>query len=120
MQQIIHYGLHFLAPGLISLFLFKNNWKKAWLIMIATMIIDFDHLFANPIFDPARCSIGFHPLHTLWALAGYLLMLLIPKLRIIAVGLIFHLLTDFSDCLFIFNKCADCFLNSEIYKIINF
>ena len=31
--------------------------------MMATMLVDLDHLFADPIYDPDRCSIGFHPLH---------------------------------------------------------
>ena len=28
-----------------------------------TMMVDLDHLIADPIFDPQRC-IGFHPLHS--------------------------------------------------------
>ena len=63
------------------------------------MLIDLDHLFAVPIFDPDRCSINFHPLHTYWALGIYLIMLFFRKTRIVAVGLIFHLFTDFVDCL---------------------
>ncbi len=66
--------------------------------MLATMLIDVDHLLATPIFDPTRCSIGFHPLHTYWATAGYAVLFLFKKTRIIAVGLLFHILTDFIDC----------------------
>ena len=63
MQQfVLHYGLHFLFPALIALVFFRNEGKKAYLIMIATMLVDLDHLLANPIFDPNRCSINFHPL----------------------------------------------------------
>ena len=62
LQTLIHYSLHFLAPGLIAWIFFRNNWKKAWLIMIATMLVDIDHLLADPIFSSERCSIGFHPL----------------------------------------------------------
>ena|SRR5690554_3028782 len=99
LQFLVHYSLHFLAPGLISFIFFRKYWKRAWLIMIATMLIDLDHLFAVPIFDPDRCSINFHPLHTYWALGIYIILLFFKKTRIIAVGLIFHLLTDFIDCL---------------------
>lgn len=67
--------------------------------MLATMAIDVDHLLASPIFDPNRCSINFHPLHTYWALAIYVVMLFFRKTRIVAVGLVFHLITDFIDCL---------------------
>lgn len=67
--------------------------------MLATMLIDLDHLLADPIFDSNRCSINFHPLHSYWALAIYIGMLFFKKTRIVAVGLVFHLLTDFVDCL---------------------
>ncbi|MBB6680994.1 hypothetical protein H4O20_06015 [Aequorivita sp. 609] len=98
LQTIIHYTLHLLVPGLIAYVFFRKEWKKAWLIMLATMLVDLDHLLATPIFDPGRCSINFHPLHTYWAIAVYVVMLFFKKTRIIAVGLLFHMLTDFIDC----------------------
>lgn len=66
--------------------------------MLATMLIDVDHLFATPIFDPGRCGINFHPFHTYWAMAAYVVLLFFKNTRIIAVGLLFHMLTDFIDC----------------------
>ncbi len=66
--------------------------------MLATMLVDLDHLLATPIFDPGRCSINFHPLHTYWAMAGYVVLLFFRKTRIIAVGLLFHMFTDYIDC----------------------
>jgi hypothetical protein len=66
--------------------------------MLATMLVDVDHLFATPLFDPNRCSINFHLLHTYWAMAVYVVLLFFKKTRIIAVGLLFHMLTDFLDC----------------------
>jgi len=69
--------------------------------MIATMLVDLDHLFSNPIFDPNRCSINYHFLHTYPAIAVYFLLLFFPKTRIIAIGLLFHMLTDFQDCLWL-------------------
>ena len=98
-QTLLHYSLHFLAPGLIAYIFYREYWIKAWLIMVATMIIDLDHLLANPIFDPQRCSINFHPLHTYWALAIYILLLFFRKTRIIGIGLVLHFLADFIDCL---------------------
>ncbi len=98
LQTLVHYTLHLLVPGLIAYIFFRKQWKKAWLIMLATMLVDVDHLFATPIFDPGRCSINFHPLHTYWAMAVYVLLLFFKKTRIIAVGLLFHMLTDFIDC----------------------
>lgn len=99
LQPIVHYTLHLLFPGLIAYFGFRDIWKKAWFIMIATMLVDLDHLLANPIFDPNRCSIGFHPLHSKVAIAIYGLMLFYKPLRIIAIGLLFHMFTDYQDCL---------------------
>jgi len=100
-QSIIHYGLHFIAPVFLAFLFFRKNWKTAWLIMIATMLVDLDHLFANPIFDPNRCSIGFHFLHTPYAIGVYILLLFIPNkwIKVVGLGLLFHMLTDYIDCL---------------------
>ncbi len=68
--------------------------------MIATMLVDLDHLLANPVFAPHRCSINFHVLHSYYAIGVYFILLYFKKLRIIAIGLLFHMLTDFIDCLF--------------------
>jgi len=97
----IHYGLHFVLPFFIAYFFFKKNWKVAYLILLATMLIDLDHLWANPIFDANRCSINFHPLHTYWALAVYIMLLFFKKTRIIAIGLLLHFFTDALDCLWL-------------------
>lgn len=67
--------------------------------MLGTMLVDLDHLLATPIIDPDRCSIGFHSLHSYYVLPVYPFMLLFSKTRIIGVGLSFHMLTDFLDCL---------------------
>lgn len=98
LQTFVHYSLHFLAPGLIAYLFFREKWKKAWLIMLLTMLVDLDHLLADPIFDPDRCGIGFHPLHSYYAIAGYVILLFFPKTRLVAVGLLFHMFTDYQDC----------------------
>lgn len=98
-QPITHYSLHILFPGLIAWVFFRKAWKRAWLIMIATMLVDVDHLLADPMFDPTRCSIGFHPLHSYYAIGVYFFLSFFAKFRIIAIGLLFHMLTDYQDCL---------------------
>ena len=95
---IIHYGLHFIVPFFIAYFFFKENWKKVYLIFLASMLIDLDHLLADPIFDSSRCSINFHPLHTYYAAGIYAVGLFFRKTQILAFALLFHLLTDFIDC----------------------
>ena len=100
-KTAVHYSLHFLIPGLIAYTFFKDNWRKVWLILIATMLVDVDHLLANPIFDPNRCSINFHFLHTYYAIACYALLFIFTKnktLRIISLGLLLHMFTDYQDC----------------------
>lgn len=69
--------------------------------MIATMLVDLDHLLANPIFNPMRCSIGFHPLHSVPAIIVYGLMFFVSNKysKIVGLGLLLHMLADWSDCL---------------------
>ncbi len=63
------------------------------------MLIDLDHLLATPIFSPNRCSITFHPLHSYYAIAVYVLLLIPKKTRIIGLGLVIHIIADTVDCL---------------------
>ena len=100
-QVVVHYGLHFLLPLFIAYKFYPNKILIAYLIMIACMAIDLDHLLANPIFDPNRCSIGFHPLHSYWAIGIYMLLLLPKKTRLIGLGLVCHIIADAADCLLI-------------------
>jgi len=95
---VLHMLAHLLVPGLVARFAFKPHWQRAWLIMVATMLVDLDHLLSSPIFDPNRCSIGSHLFHTEPAMAIYGLMLLVPQLRIIAAGLLIHMALDAVDC----------------------
>lgn len=98
-QPILHYGIHFGLPLIIALFFFKTHWKMAYLIMLIGLLIDIDHIWANPIFEPNRCSIGFHPLHSYWAIALYFALTLVKKTRLIGLGLIIHIIADATDCL---------------------
>jgi len=98
MQTFVHYFLHFGFPAIVAYLFFRKDWKKVYLIFLLTMLVDLDHLLARPIFDPNRCSIGFHPLHTYWAMGIYVLMLFHPKTRITAIGLLMHIATDGLDC----------------------
>jgi hypothetical protein len=99
MQTLLHYFLHFGAPLLIAVLFYKTQWKKVYLIFIATMFVDADHILATPIFEANRCSINFHPLHSYYAIACYIILLLPKKTRLIAIALLLHMLTDWIDCL---------------------
>ena len=98
MKDFVHYFLHLGFPLIVAFSFFRKDWKKVYLIFLLTMLVDLDHLLASPIFDPNRCSINFHPLHTYWAIGIYFLMLFFPKTRIMAIGLLMHMMTDQIDC----------------------
>lgn len=98
LQSFVHYGIHFGLPLVVALVFYKKFWIKAYVIMVLGMLIDLDHLLANPIFDPNRCSINFHPLHSYYAIAVYLILLIPKTTRIIGLGLVIHIIADIADC----------------------
>lgn len=100
LQPLLHYSGHFIAPFAIAWVIWQKDWRRAGLVMVAANLIDLDHLLAVPIFDPGRCSIGFHPLHTLPAAAVYGALLLIPRwwARAFGLGALWHLAVDWGDC----------------------
>jgi hypothetical protein len=96
---LLHLVLHIFVPGITARLAYKKIWLKAWLIMVLTMIVDLDHLLASPVYDPERCGINFHPLHSYPAIGAFFLLLLVPKLRIVGVGLLLHMGLDLIDCI---------------------
>jgi len=99
LQPTIHYGIHFILPLLVALLFYKPKWITAYIIMISGLLIDFDHVLANPIFDPNRCSINFHPLHSYYAIIIYGILCFPKKTRLLGLGLIAHIIADSVDCL---------------------
>ncbi|MBT6024975.1 MAG: hypothetical protein HOH12_06955 [Gammaproteobacteria bacterium] len=95
---MFHLALHFIVPAIVALQFFRQRWQMALLVMMATMLVDLDHLFADPIYDAGRCSIGFHPLHQPWFITLYLVMCFVPKTRLNGLGLIIHMVLDSIDC----------------------
>lgn len=103
MQAVIHIIAHFCLPALVAIAMARwmkpeKPWYYYWVLMCLTMVIDLDHLLATPIYDPGRCSIGFHPLHSFVAIGGYVVLLFPPKTRIVAIGLMIHIGLDLVDC----------------------
>ncbi|WP_421774468.1 DUF6122 family protein [Gracilimonas sp.] len=113
---MLHILLHFIVPLIIARVFYRKKWKSAFLILIATMIVDADHLLADPVYNANRCSIGFHPLHTVWAIVIYILMFLVPyyfksaklseieekwnrRIQLAGLGLLIHMILDGLDCL---------------------
>ncbi len=98
LRSSVHLFLHFAVPALVAFVFYRERLLKAWLIMIATMVVDLDHLLADPIFDPNRCSIGFHPLHSYPAIGAYALMTIPRVTRLVGLGLLIHMVVDWTDC----------------------
>ncbi|MFO8231708.1 MAG: DUF6122 family protein [Longimonas sp.] len=111
---MLHIALHLVVPLIVAYVFYPRHWRRAAIVQLATMIVDADHLLATPIYDPARCSIGFHPLHTTPAIVVYALLFAVPLLfmshsedeaaptvRIlhwIGLGLLIHMALDALDC----------------------
>ena len=95
---MFHLILHFLIPALIAGIFFRKDWQTAYFVMVVTMLVDLDHLMANPMYDPNRCSIGFHPLHQLWFIALYFILCFFPRTQLAGLGLMIHMGLDQIDC----------------------
>ncbi len=112
---MVHLVLHFTVPLLVVLAFYRSTWWYSWLVLVSTMLVDMDHLLAEPIYDPSRCSIGFHPLHTAIPIAVYVLLFALPlimshqrpefskkplvrTLHLIGLGLLIHMVLDWIDC----------------------
>lgn len=98
---IAHYGIHFIVPIVIAIYFYRENTLWSAVILLSAIVIDFDHLLATPLFDPNRCSINFHPLHSYWAIGLYTVLFIFKKTRIFGLALLLHILADIVDCLFI-------------------
>jgi hypothetical protein len=113
---MFHIVLHFIVPVVVAVIFYRSRWRNAAIIMIGTMMVDADHLLADPIYDPNRCSIGFHPLHSIPAIIIYLLLTALPLIalqrtdditlqkyyrivHLMGLGLIIHMILDQIDCL---------------------
>jgi hypothetical protein len=87
------------VPGAVARVWFSKKFVRAWLIMLATMLVDVDHLLVDPVYDPGRCSLGFHPFHQYPVMLVYALLAIWPKTRLVGLGLVIHMLLDGIDCI---------------------
>lgn len=109
MQNFVHYFLHLGFPLAIAYCCFRPDWRRAYLLLLATMAVDLDHLLASPVFAANRCSIQYHPLHTTYAILGYVGLLFLGRsYRIIGIGLLWHMATDLTDCMMTYRECGEC------------
>ncbi|GAB6195132.1 DUF6122 family protein [Lysobacter xanthus] len=98
LRAALHLVLHALVPLAVALAWPRVRWWRAWPWLLAGWAIDVDHLLADPVYAPGRCSIGFHPLHTWPAMLVYAALLVPRRTRLLAVGLWIHMALDTLDC----------------------
>ena len=99
LRASLHLLLHLLVPGLVAWLFHRARFQRAWLLLLVGWLIDLDHLLADPIYAPDRCSIGFHPLHTAPAVLVYGALVVPRPTRLIGIGLLIHIGLDLVDCL---------------------
>ena len=95
---MLHLSYHFIFPAILIALFYRKQWQRSYLIVMSTMLVDLDHLLANPIYDPTRCSIGFHPFHSELPIIAYIVLSIFPKTRLIGLGLLIHMVLDSVDC----------------------
>lgn len=99
LRPLLHLLLHVIVPVATARVFWPKAWKRTALWMLAAWVIDLDHLLADPVYAPGRCSIGFHPLHTWPAMLAYGALVIPRKTRWFGVGLVIHIVLDGIDCL---------------------
>ncbi len=100
LRPVLHGLLHLAVPGLVAWLGWRKTWARAWLVMVLVNLVDLDHLLADPLFDPDRCSVGFHPLHSWPAQGVWVALALWPRTRLVGVGGLIHMGLDAIDCAF--------------------
>ena len=53
----LHLVLHAAVPAAVAAIAARPQFLRVYLIMMATWVVDLDHLLADPVYDPQRCSI---------------------------------------------------------------
>lgn len=100
---MLHAVLHLTVPAALAWLSTRWRTQLAWwpryLQLLAGLVVDVDHLLATPVYDPGRCGMGFHPLHTWPAVLLYLLLAGWKPARWFGCGLLLHMLLDTLDCL---------------------
>ena len=90
---------HILVPtGIAYALKIEKGWESTMLTYLLTNLVDLDHLVANPVYDPNRCSINYHPLHSEYLIIGYSLLALNQQTKDVGTGLLIHMGLDYIDC----------------------
>ena len=93
LRALLHLLLHAAVPALVAWLFYRDRvksigFRRAWGLLLLGWLIDIDHLLADPIYAPGRCSIGFHPLHTAPAIGVYGALVVGRRTRLVGIGLV--------------------------------
>ena len=88
----------FVPTGIAYALKIEKGWESTALTYISTNLVDLDHLVANPVYDPKRCSINYDPLHSENAIFGYSILALHSQTRDVGTGLLIHMGLDYINC----------------------
>ncbi|PTX13115.1 hypothetical protein C8N40_11337 [Pontibacter mucosus] len=67
--------------------------------MLAAVLINLSHPLVDPIVDPDKRNIGCYLLHSYCIIPLYLLMVFLPKPRLVRADLVIHVILDWLKCL---------------------
>jgi hypothetical protein len=103
LHALLHLGAD-VALWIVLLLLLRVGWRSKRSVVVlasilASNLIDLDHLLATPIYDPLRCSITAHPLHSVLLIPLYILATRWERTRYIALGILVHIVVDSIACL---------------------
>lgn len=95
--------IHLIANVILYFIIIKTqkgvSAKFVAISVFASHLIDIDHLLANPLYDPNRCSINFHPLHSWYMFPIYIIGSVYGKYKYFFWAVLVHLGLDLIDCL---------------------
>jgi len=99
-DPIVHIISNVILALVITLYDKDVNFLTLLFVLISSNLIDIDHFLANPVYDPARCSITSHVLHKWYMLPlTFIGMLATEKyVRYFLAGVFLHLILDSRYC----------------------
>jgi hypothetical protein len=97
-RALLHGVLHLVVPALAARLFWRRRWKRVAAALILMNLVDLDHLLATPVYDPGRCSLGFHPLHSWPAQVLWAGLAVWRPTRVVGVGALIHMALDGIDC----------------------
>lgn len=97
MLTLVHIGFDLMLLAIITITKIISINILDIILLLSASLIDLDHLFSKPVYDPKRSSFKTHFLHKNWIIVLMLsiALLFIRPVLFLGIGLISHLLLDY-------------------------